>query len=483
MAAARLSARRRPGAPNLAPWALSLLALSLGACSGGDRPPDASAADAGPRDASADAGADASPILSDPHSMPLEPTLSGASFTSSTVCGGCHSTHYQEWQTSMHAYSMVDPVYRALVGLRQAEFDGAQDKFCLQCHSAIATRGGEIVPNFAFEELSPIAIEGITCEACHKVSGMERSYNSGHILDPDGPIRGPIMDPAASAHHESEYSPLFESPQFCGGCHDVIEASGVPLERPYDEWLESPANPDGPTCQTCHMPTYRGVAAFGAPERDLHRHRFIGVDLPLSPTFIDPAEEAALAVEIRDLLGTAAALELRADSRRAGERIDLLLSIRNLISGHNLPTGSTFLRQTWVEVVVTDAAGITLYETGTLDANGDLRDHFSELEPYADADLISLGSRFVDARGEPTVLSWHAAEHVSNAIPPLQERTHTLFIPTAGDTLGPLTIRARLRFRTHPPFLLRLLGLDSLLDRVQTYDLASATLDVDLLGP
>ncbi|MEM7291305.1 MAG: 5'/3'-nucleotidase SurE, partial [Pseudomonadota bacterium] len=36
--------------------------------------------------------------------------------------------------------------------------------------------------------------------------------------------------------------------------------------------------------QSCHMPTYDGVAALGAPARTgLHRHRFVGVELPDVP--------------------------------------------------------------------------------------------------------------------------------------------------------------------------------------------------------
>jgi len=449
----------------------SALILLVTGCPGPNHPHDG-----GP----GDAGADTSTSYHDPLSAPEEPTLSTASFSPASDCGGCHANHYAEWRTSMHGYAMIDPVYRALVQLRQTEFDGAQDQFCLQCHSTIATRGGEIVPNFSFDDLSPIALEGIGCESCHKVASVERPFNSGHVLDPDGPVRGPIRDPIAAGVHETEYSPIFESSEFCAGCHDVREINGVQLERPYEEWVDSPAQASGPTCQGCHMATYRGSASPGAPERDLHRHRFIGIDLPLSPTYITPAEEAEVATEIRDLLSTAASIELSVESRHAGERLDALVTARNLINGHYLPTGSTFLRQAWVEVIAKDATGRTLYETGTLDANGDLRDHYSALDPYGDSDLISIGSNFVDERGEPTVLSWHAAEHVSNAIPPLQARTYTLFVPTDATTVGPVTITARLRLRTHPPFLLRLLGLDALIDRVQTYDLASTSVDVDL---
>lgn len=433
----------------------------------------------GPDGEGADAG---SAELFDPLSMPQQPTVSLDAFTPAAVCGECHVEHYAQWRTSMHAYSLKDPVYRAIVGLRQDDFDGLQDRFCLQCHTAIGTRGGDITRNFSFDELQPITLEGITCEACHKVSGIERTYNSGHALDPAGPIRGPIADPVASGFHASEYSELFEQSEFCGGCHDVVEVSGLNLERPYEEWLESSGRVDGQTCQICHMPEYSGSAVDGAPERTLHEHRWVGVDVPLSDGFLDEDQTAELITRIETLLSGAAALTVEASPTIvAGERLDVFVTIENLITAHNLPTGSTFNRQVWLELTVTDADDQVVYRTGDLDANGDLRDHFSELDPYGDSDLITLGSKFVDGAGAPQVLSWRAAEHTSSSLSPGYFRTFTLFVPTTETTPGPLAIEARLRFRSFPPFLLRLLGLGDRVDRLPIFELATAVAQVDVV--
>jgi hypothetical protein len=421
----------------------------------------------------------------DPLAMPAEPTLSPDSFNPSSSCGVCHERHYREWQGSMHAYSMVDPVFRALVAVRQADFDGEQDQFCLQCHSAIATRGGEIVPGFSFDDLSPIALEGIGCEACHKVAELVRPFNSGHRLEEDGPVRGPIADPVvADDIHASVASPLFKSSAFCGGCHDVVEVSGLELERPYGEWLESPAAVADTRCQDCHMPSYEGQAAAGAPTRTLHTHRFVGVDVPLTDGFVSAEELAQIRGEVTALLGGAARLELGAPEEiAAGQQLDVLVTVENLISGHNLPTGSTFIRELWVEVTATDANGEVLYQTGHLDANGDLRHHFSELDPYGDSDLLLFNGTLINRDGEPEIFPWKAAELVSTTIPPRYARTRTLFVPTASDTASPVTIRSRLRFRSHPPFLLRALGLDQLLDKIEIHDIASEEMSVRLLSP
>ncbi|MCA9550064.1 MAG: hypothetical protein KC933_08520 [Myxococcales bacterium] len=407
-------------------------------------------------------------------SRPVTPTLDPAAFAGAVACQTCHPQHYAEWQTSRHAYAMRDEVFRRLVAIRQADYAGAQDQFCTQCHSAICARGGACVDGFSFDALPPVALEGVTCEACHRVSGLERRYNSGHVLDPGGPMRGTIEDPATSPFHATEYSPLHATSEFCAGCHDVIELSGLNLERPFAEWSESPAAGTTETCQSCHMPTREGVAAEGGPPRTVHEHRFIGVDLPPDEV-ADAAERALHEARVQALLTSTATLAVTVPSAvPAGAQLDLVLTVKNENRAHNFPTGTTFVRQAWVAVTVTDADGMVVYETGGLDSQGDLRDAFSTVEPYGDADLLKLSSGLVDARGNPTVFPWRAAEHASQTLPPRYARTFTLFVPTSTTTQGPLQVEAKVRFRTFPPFLLRVLGMEEEAARLPIYDVASA---------
>ncbi|MEQ1568192.1 MAG: multiheme c-type cytochrome [Myxococcota bacterium] len=421
-------------------------------------------------------------LVHDPLSMPAEPTLDPAEFASAEDCGSCHPDHAAEWRTSMHAYAMVDPLFQALVGVRQADLEGTEDQFCVQCHSAIGTRGGEIVPGFSFDDLSPIVKEGITCTSCHSITEVVRDYNSGHVLDPSAPIQGSLQDPQTGGAHLAEYNPAFETSEFCGGCHDVIETDGLDLERPYREWTQSPSALAGETCQDCHMRTIERPAANFGPVRTTHEHRWVGVDVPLVDGFISEGEEQSLREATRELLTGVADLELSAPGAvSSGSTFDVNITAHNRILGHNLPTGSTFLRQVWLELVATDAKGTVLYQTGDLDANGDLKDHWSELEPFGDHDLISLSSGFVDGDGERTLFPWTADEHTTGAIPPGYSRTWSLFVPTEGAT-GPVTIEAHLRFRALPPHLLRLVGLGDRVEDLEIHDLASDVITIDL-GP
>lgn len=422
-------------------------------------------------------------LLSDALSMPREPTVALDGFASAEQCGLCHEAHYREWSASGHAYAMVDPVFRAFVAVRQEHYGGKQDMFCLQCHSPIGTRGGEIVPGFDFAELQPITLEGVTCESCHKVASLARPYNSGHVLDPAGPMRGTIAEPAVSAAHESRFSPLHGDASFCAGCHDIREVSGLVLERPYGEWQGSPAAAAGVQCQGCHMPSYEGQAVVGGPTRTLHRHAWIGAGVPLLEGFVSEEEEASLRAEVERLLAGAARVDITAaaTSVRAGDVVDLLVTVENNISGHNFPTGSTFNRQAWIEVVVRDGDERIVFATGTLDASGEPRGS-SHAGPGA-AELLRLGSILVDASGEPVLFPWRATGHVSNALGPLGERVFRLRVPTTRAARGPLSAEARVLFRAFSPTALRALGLDEYVARLEIHEVSRDRTSVELRPP
>ena len=86
----------------------------------------------------------------------------------------------------------------------------------------------------------------------------------------------------------------------------------------------------------------------------------------------------------------------------------------------------------------------------------------------------------IPSGGVPTLFPWIAAEHFRNTLPPLYERTVTLFVPTEA-AVGPITLAGRVRFRTHSPYLLRALGMGDLAEDVVIYDLDAHEITVDLL--
>jgi hypothetical protein len=412
----------------------------------------------------------------DPVSMPAFPPLAPTDVPSAASCGACHPRQLAEWQGSRHADAMSDRVFQALVSLRQRARQGKEDRFCVQCHGVVGVRSGDVHPGFDFASLSPTSMDGVSCAVCHGADAIVRPNNAGLSLPIDGVVRGGLADPATGGVHHSVSAPHLATSLFCASCHDVYELRGLSLERPYEEWLSSPAASPGMTCQDCHMPLYDGKAANGGPDRKgLRSHRFVGFDPPGARTAAEPETRAAFAADLQALLGSAARMEIHAGDAAVGETLDVVVSVENRIAGHSLPTGSTFVRQCWIELRVTDDAGRAVYESGTLDGNGDLRDRWSSLEPYGDPDLVALSSQLLDQTGEPALFPWEAAEHRRNALRAGETRTFTYFVPVPADAQGTLHFAARLRMRPAPPFLLRLLGLDELLPLDDPRDLANAS--------
>jgi hypothetical protein len=411
-------------------------------------------------------------------SAPAAPTLALHDFSSAEQCGSCHPQHYDEWRGSAHAASMADPVFRALLQRQRADLGDEQDRFCTQCHSAIGTRSGDIQPGFDFAELSPLSAQGVTCEGCHRVDALERPYNSGHHLDASAPLAGPFGD--AHAPHPTVRSELLGSSAFCGGCHDVRAGNGLAFESPLAEWQASPAARTGKTCQSCHMPSYRGRAAnlANVPDREgLHRHWFAGVDVPLAlESAADAQRDEALR---RSLALLQSALGMDVSALRTGRELWLNVKIENRIDGHDFPTGSAFYRQFWLALEVYDARGVTLYQSGALDEHGDLYDRLHPDGERVDPELVRFGSYLHDASDALTELPWRARSLEKHVLRPLESETLRRNVTLPDDVQLPLRVRARLRFRAFSPRLLRSLALAALVPGLHAVDLVELTRTVE----
>src|SRR5215831_9506329 len=73
------------------------------------------------------------------------------------ACSGCHSSQYQEWLGSMHAYAGRDPVFRAINKRMQRETGGAMGSLCVQCHAPLALRLGMTTDGLNLDELDQTA--------------------------------------------------------------------------------------------------------------------------------------------------------------------------------------------------------------------------------------------------------------------------------------------------------------------------------------
>jgi hypothetical protein len=412
-----------------------------------------------------------------PAARPSPSELAG--FAGPAQCAECHPRHAADWEISNHAYAIVDPVFQAMLKLGQAETDGELDNFCVRCHSPIADETGQApvqrdADGVAFQDLDAldsIARHGVSCDGCHTTTSVEATANAEYTLTPDGTRRAGIFDPEPNDFHASEFSGVIPVSEFCGTCHQVVSefyTDSFVLEGTFGEWLGSRFNNGGQHCQKCHMPTYRGPAAVGGPTRTVHEHTFVGVDVPLVEPDAFPGYD-----EMRELtaqlLRDSAKLSASFDAASAALNVD----IENL-AGHRLPTGATADREMWLELIVRDAAGEVVFESGTRDARGDLRDADPRhtLEPGSDPQLVVYRQKLIfdPALEDPT--STEPARSVDFLWEPNREESR--LVPTGAhsrpsyalDALpaGPYDASLRLLFRSFSPHLLRLLEERAALD-------------------
>ena len=75
------------------------------------------------------------------NTLPIQTSFKVEDFSSAEECAVCHPQYYAEWSSSMHAYSIVDPVWLKQQNMQQAHSaaEGIEiGDFCVQCHSPVA---------------------------------------------------------------------------------------------------------------------------------------------------------------------------------------------------------------------------------------------------------------------------------------------------------------------------------------------------------
>lgn len=409
---------------------------------------------------------------------PLPPEFKATDFTAPQQCASCHPNHYQEWQTSMHAYAFVDPVFFAMHDRGQQLTGGELDQFCTGCHSPVASRSGETPPFFDRNALSPISKHGVSCDVCHTISKVNKTFNAQFEMSPGNTKFGSLNNPVPNTFHESQFNALFDRSEFCGTCHEVENTFNTRVEETYAEWVQAAAAGMSFDCQDCHMPTYAGQAAVDGPQRDkLHRHYFVGVDVPL----VDfPGADLQRQMS-EELLKNSAELGVNAPSTiKAGDTLRVEVIVTNTRAGHHLPSGTAAERQMWIALEARDGNGNLLYQTGHLDANGDLKDHHSVLTPNADRDLVIFRQKLFDETGKEVLFFFQAKTVENNMIPLFSSKNGKYEIAIPPTASGPITLDVKLRFRSLPPYFLRDLNLGDLVAKVPIVDMEESKVEVVL---
>jgi Cytochrome c554 and c-prime len=428
---------------------------------------------------------DKSSSISDPPPMDQQDTVAliNEILAGPDVCGSCHTQHYQEWSTSMHAYAMQDPVFVALNEMVQQNSPDVPEQFCVKCHSPLGTLLGETAPGYQAGQLSSLSAHAIHCDVCHTMNlDKISSGESAHHFNLDGSRQGPIEDPLENGFHKSVYRHEYNNSTVCSSCHDVKSPDGTFfIEATSMEWDESPYAAMGVECQDCHMPAYEGSTVAGAPQRTLHRHYFNGVDYPLT----DFPGKTETIERVRQLLNNAISLSVVApDSVKAYENFDITVNIKNDKTGHDIPSGNIFDRQMWLEVVLQSInSGQIYFSSGLTDDYGDLKDLNSTLVQSGMADVDTFLTLFngiaYQSDHKKTPFFWQAASFDKNTIPAFKSYNAQYKI-TAPASETSMQLSVKLKFRSFPPYLLREIGLAHLRQELIIFTMAEFEKEINV---
>lgn len=360
-------------------------------------------------------------------------------FETSDVCIACHSNLRTSdgsdvsigyaWRASMMANAARDPYWHAAVRREVIDNPSAQaaieDK-CSTCHMPIARfeqaqQGGQgLVFAHIYEPgdvlLDP-ARDGVSCTVCHQITdgnfGEESSFTGGFEIDlaaTNGarPIYGAhevdvgrqsVMQ-SASAFVPSASTHLQRS-EMCATCHTLythaLDASGREVgelaeQVPYLEWLHSDYRTTK-SCQDCHMPVLQEETAItsvlGQPRPQFSQHVFRGGNFFMLGILNKHRGELGVVALPQEFEATIRRTKSFLSTETATVAIEALRASRSelafevlvtSLAGHKLPTAYPS-RRVWLHVVVEDAGGNIVFESGRVGADGAIVGNDNDADP------------------------------------------------------------------------------------------------------
>jgi Cytochrome c554 and c-prime len=379
---------------------------------------------------------------------------------SNETCAVCHPRQVEEFQGSMHSAAHEDPLYRGFAEAARREAGDQIYAYCAACHAPVGVAAG-IIPATPDDQLPREVKAGVTCDTCHHISALtgtegpwKAEGNASFVLE-SGKVRfGPSEHVAPNRLHTDEKRAFFAKSEFCASCHTVIHpTNSLPIENTYGEWKASVYAQHGIQCQDCHMarvedavkvaeslkPVVRqGYAAQDGPMRQIFPHYFVGASVEADRLAQGPVHAKMAEARLR----SAAQIELRAPAAaKAGREFQFDVIVRNIAAGHNLPTGVTELRQMWVDLRIVDRNQREVFRGGQLDEHGDF-----------DQGAIWFGAVAADATGKPTLKPWEMTRFLLHrAVPPKGEVSNRVTVKLPPGATGPLTLDARLLYRSASP--------------------------------
>ncbi|MBN2550629.1 MAG: hypothetical protein JXB15_15800 [Anaerolineales bacterium] len=368
------------------------------------------------------------------------PADKGKLFAGSGACAVCHTSMVDKggqdvsndslWRSTMLANAARDPYWLATVRSEVDQHPALQEtieKKCATCHMPMAEttalaegEKAEILDaGFLSVEhpLHPLAMDGVSCTLCHQVEpdnfGRAESFSGGYLVDTTRPVGerlayGPYVIGEAQAtvmKSVSGYQPLLgehlAQSEMCGACHDLLTpyvdregqvAGEFGEQMIYSEWLNS-AYKERKSCQDCHMPLGQGgvqLSTTGGPKRSpFYQHIFVGGNAFMGRILQANGEALGVTASAEHFEATIArvvqqmsiqtVVMLVNKVRLEGQTLLGEVAIQNQV-GHKFPAGFPS-RRVWLHIVVKDAAGQVVFESGAVGPDGRITGNDNDDDP------------------------------------------------------------------------------------------------------
>ncbi|MDQ3109974.1 MAG: T9SS type A sorting domain-containing protein [Bacteroidota bacterium] len=358
-------------------------------------------------------------------------------FATGGRCGGCHGRDpngiamvsdngtdvniMDGWQGTMMANSAKDPFWRAKVSHEILVNPGLQvaieDK-CTSCHAPTGHFTAHMFgqPNYTMARLATdsFGLDGVNCSGCHQqIDTLMGNNFSGNLHYSQKVIYGPVQNPYSAVmeffvEFRPEYSLHTTESEFCGGCHtlqtETVDLAGIPTggsfveQATFHEWKNSSYSTNGASCQSCHLPRLNDSIRLATdypfvPERSPYgQHVLVGGNafmlklmknnMTAVGATCEPANfDTTIARTMRYLRDSTCDMHV-IQTARTTDTVYFDVQLDNK-AGHKFPSGYPS-RIAWVQFVVTDNIGDTIYKSGLQDAFGNIIGRDAGFEPHHD---------------------------------------------------------------------------------------------------
>lgn len=340
------------------------------------------------------------------------------SLAGSETCGasGCHTQIYDEWKTSAHRYSAMDPLFQGVQTVMAKQNGPESTRYCGGCHDPISLFSG--TKNLFVEHLTGLQgyQEGISCLACHSIQKTDIQGNANYTISQPteylwqwsadhtaGAVARNFLIRSWPSPHNRLSKRMYKKPEYCAACHkqfidqEINRVGWVQLQNQYDNWAASHWNKKGDAratveCRECHMPLVDSTDPVPGDATDYNRtaddhkhrsHRFLAANSFIPALLhLDGAEKHVELTklwlqgqidipEIRNKWAEGPVVKIRIETPPTavpGQTLPVRVVLISNKVGHDYPTGPLDMIQSWVEVKVQDESGGVIFSSGKRDA-------------------------------------------------------------------------------------------------------------------